>query len=201
MKNTGRRERILECAAPLFAEARYDEVLMEDIARAAGVAKGTLYSHFADKDALYFAVVFDGISRLNDDLRAAAARDQPPADQLRAVMAAIVGYFARNRVFFRLLTMEDAKAGPGGSESRQRWQAERAVQIDVIESILHRGVETGDFVVVHPRVQAHVLRGMVRSVLTSGADLSEQDMVDVIIGGFLHGARARPASPASGPPS
>lgn len=190
-KNIERRQRILQCAAPLFAEARYDKVLMEDIARAAEVAKGTLYSHFADKDALYFAVVFDGISHLNDDLRAAAARDQSPEEQLRAVMTAILSYFARNRVFFRLLTMEDAKAGPGGSENRQRWQAERGVQIDVIESILRQGTDRGDFSVAHSRVQAHVLRGMVRSVLTSGEGLSVPEMVDVIVNGFLCGARPR----------
>ncbi|MDP7449769.1 MAG: helix-turn-helix domain-containing protein, partial [Candidatus Latescibacteria bacterium] len=53
MKSQQRRDKILSCAARLFAAARYDEVLMEDIAREAGVAKGTLYSHFADKDALY----------------------------------------------------------------------------------------------------------------------------------------------------
>ena len=195
MKSQDRREKILVCAARLFAAARYDEVLMEDIAREAGVAKGTLYSHFADKDALYFAVVFDGISQLNERLRAAANEDQHPEEQLRAVMLAILSYFSQNRVFFRLLSMEDAKAGPGGSESRQRWQTERAEQIDVIESVLHRGVTSGDFHVPHPRLQAFVLRGMVRSVLTSGEELSVAEMVDVLVDTFLNGARSRVPPP------
>ena len=108
MKSQERRDNILVCAARLFAAARFDEVLMEDIAREASVAKGTLYSHFADKDALYFAVVFDGILQLNNHLRAAAAQDRPPEEQLRAVMNAILTFFSRNRVFFRLLSMEDA---------------------------------------------------------------------------------------------
>ena len=76
MKSQERRDNILVCAARLFAAARFDEVLMEDIAREASVAKGTLYSHFADKDALYFAVVFDGILQLNNHLRAAAAQER-----------------------------------------------------------------------------------------------------------------------------
>jgi AcrR family transcriptional regulator len=194
MKSQDRRDKILVCAARLFADARYDEVLMEDIAREAGVAKGTLYSHFADKDALYFAVVFDGISKLNERLRNAANQDHQPEKQLRAVMHAIVTYFARNRVFFRLLSMEDAKAGPGGSESRQRWQAERGEQIDVIESVLRGGVDSGEFHVPHPRLQAFVLRGMVRSVLTSGEKLSTAQMVDVIVDTFLHGAHSRSSS-------
>jgi AcrR family transcriptional regulator len=195
MKSQDRRDKILVCAAQLFAAARYDEVLMEDIAREAGVAKGTLYSHFADKDALYFAVVFDGISQLNERLRAAANEDQHPEEQLRSVMLAILSYFSQNRVFFRLLSMEDGKAGPGGSESRQRWQTERSEQIDVIESVLHRGVASGDFRVPHPRLQAFVLRGMVRSVLTSGEKLSVAEMVYVLVDTFLNGARSRAHPP------
>jgi AcrR family transcriptional regulator len=200
MKSQQRRDRILTCAAKLFAGARYDEVLMEDIAREAEVAKGTLYSHFADKDALYFAVVFDGLTRLNERLRTAAGGDQEPEEQLRAVMHAILSYLSRNRVFFRLLTMEDAKAGPDGSESRQRWQNERGEQIDIIESVLQSGVDSGRFDVPHPRVQAHILRGMVRSVLTSGEKLSVPDMVDVIVDTFLNGARRTTAGvPAASP--
>ena len=78
MKSHERRDRILACAARLFAGARFDEVLMEDIARDAGVAKGTLYSHFEDKESLYFAVVFDGISQLNASLRQVAEQPRDP---------------------------------------------------------------------------------------------------------------------------
>ena len=201
MKSQERRDKILTCAARLFASARYDEVLMEHIAREAGVAKGTLYSHFADKDSLYFAVVFDGISQLNERLHAAATTANHSAQQqLHAVMNAILFFFARNRVFFRLLSMEDAKAGPGGSKSRQRWQTERTEQIDVIESVLRRGVASDEFDIDHPRLQAFVLRGMVRSVLTSGEKLSPTEMVDVIVDTFLGGAR-RVADPAEAPSS
>ena len=45
--------RIIDAAAQLFAERAYHEVRMDDIAAGAGVAKGTLYLHFRDKEALY----------------------------------------------------------------------------------------------------------------------------------------------------
>ena len=45
-----RRKQILEEAARLFSARRFDEVLMDDIAQGAGVAKGTLYTYFADKE-------------------------------------------------------------------------------------------------------------------------------------------------------
>ena len=45
--------------------------------------------------------------------------------------------------------------------------------------------------------QAFVLRGMVRSVLTSGEKLSVKEMVDVIVDTFLYGARSKaPEAPS-----
>ena len=46
-----RGQQILEAAAQLFATHRYHEVRMEDVAAEAGVAKGTIYRYFKDKEA------------------------------------------------------------------------------------------------------------------------------------------------------
>ena len=62
MAKTDRRKIILEEAARLFSAKRFDEVLMDYIAQQAGVGKGTIYTYFADKEELYFAVVFKGFA-------------------------------------------------------------------------------------------------------------------------------------------
>jgi TetR/AcrR family transcriptional regulator len=56
--------RIIDAAAQLFAERHYHEVRMEDIAAKADVAKGTLYLHFKDKEALYLGLILDGAERI-----------------------------------------------------------------------------------------------------------------------------------------
>ncbi|MBU3064293.1 TetR family transcriptional regulator [Nocardia sp. NEAU-G5] len=53
-----RRERILDAAAELGSAADYDRVQMVDVAKAAGVAIGTLYRYFPSKTHL-FAALFD----------------------------------------------------------------------------------------------------------------------------------------------
>ena len=59
-----------------------------------------------------------------------------------------------------------------------------------IQTVLEGGVEAGVFAISHPRTQAQILRGMVRSVLTSGEpDLTVDEMVDLIVKTFLHGVR------------
>ena len=54
------REALIAAARPLFAEHGFAEVALETIVRAAGVTRGALYHHFADKTAL-FAAVFERV--------------------------------------------------------------------------------------------------------------------------------------------
>ncbi len=53
----GRAERILEAAARLVLERGYDLVTVDDIAALAGVAKGTVYRHWANRDELFLDLV------------------------------------------------------------------------------------------------------------------------------------------------
>jgi AcrR family transcriptional regulator len=59
-----RRAQLLELGLGLFGTRSYDEVSIDDIARAAGVSKGLLYHYFGGKRAFYVAVVRDGARRL-----------------------------------------------------------------------------------------------------------------------------------------
>ncbi len=50
---------ILEAAERLFARVGFKKATMEAIAREAGVATGTIYKYFANKDALFYAIITD----------------------------------------------------------------------------------------------------------------------------------------------
>ena len=52
---------MFDSAATLFAKGGFDGVSVDDIARDAGVNKAMIYYHFADKLALYRAVVAYGL--------------------------------------------------------------------------------------------------------------------------------------------
>lgn len=192
MAKIDRKKLILEEAARLFSAKRFDEVLMDDIAHRAGVGKGTIYTYFADKEELYFAVVFEGIRRLNEQLQRKANRQQNPEDELRRMVHAIVSFFSQNRFFFRLMSQEDGKSEDGRGENRKRWREERRIQLAAIESVLQNGAEEGVFSVEHPKVETAILRDMVRSVMIHSRGLSVEVMVDTIMRIFLQGVRKNP---------
>jgi TetR/AcrR family acrAB operon transcriptional repressor len=60
-----RIQHILEVAGRLFAHYGYDKTTMDDIAREAGVAKGTLYLYWPSKEALFETLLFQTLRQVN----------------------------------------------------------------------------------------------------------------------------------------
>src|ERR1700751_1970176 len=52
-----KRRPIMDGARPGFLAAGFDGASMNDVARAAGVSKGTLYAYFTSKDELFEAII------------------------------------------------------------------------------------------------------------------------------------------------
>jgi AcrR family transcriptional regulator len=56
-EDSAKRRQILDGASRVFMDLGFDGASMGEIARAAGVSKGTLYVYFADKNRLFEAIV------------------------------------------------------------------------------------------------------------------------------------------------
>jgi AcrR family transcriptional regulator len=80
------RARILQAARELFASEE-PEVQMDDIARRAGVGVGTVYRHFADKEALMGELVRERFGLFNERLGQAVTDEA--ADPFEALAAAL----------------------------------------------------------------------------------------------------------------
>ena len=90
----GRREAILAAALDEFSARGFAATRLEDVARRAGVAKGTIYLYFRDKESLFHELVRTMLSPLVGALVAAPIRDMP----IRAVAQMIADLFA-NEIF------------------------------------------------------------------------------------------------------
>src|SRR3954471_11713870 len=70
------REAVLDAAGELFAQ-RGDAVQMDEIAERAGLGVGTLYRHFADKQALLAAIIGRRFEAMTALARAADETEDP----------------------------------------------------------------------------------------------------------------------------
>jgi AcrR family transcriptional regulator len=84
-----REEAILDAAGEVFAERGFHAASLDEIAARVGIAKGTIYLHFASKDALLVALVAHSVSRLTA-LIAAPDPARSVLDQLRTVLDRLV---------------------------------------------------------------------------------------------------------------
>ncbi|HMV21719.1 MAG: TetR/AcrR family transcriptional regulator [Betaproteobacteria bacterium] len=82
-----RPNELLEAALDLFVEKGFAATRLEDIATRAGVSKGTLYLYFAGKEALFKAVIQDGLIPALAELEALLAGHEGSAfDLIRALV-------------------------------------------------------------------------------------------------------------------
>ncbi|RCS22910.1 TetR/AcrR family transcriptional regulator [Phyllobacterium salinisoli] len=76
------REKLIDAARRLFVEKSYAETSTPEIVEVAGVTRGALYHHFADKQALFRAVVEREAERVAEEIEAMAGPELPPIDAL-----------------------------------------------------------------------------------------------------------------------
>jgi AcrR family transcriptional regulator len=106
-----RRAAILAAALDEFAARGFAATRLDDVARRAGVAKGTIYLHFRDKESLFQELVRSMLSPLVGTIEAAALRDLP----IRAVVETIVDLFVneiygtRRKDVIRLIIAEGSR--------------------------------------------------------------------------------------------
>jgi AcrR family transcriptional regulator len=78
------RDQLLSAATRLFAEHGYDGTAIEAVLQEAGVSRGALYHHFANKEALFEAVLEAVEHDIAQAVLAAAGSAADPVDGLRA---------------------------------------------------------------------------------------------------------------------
>ncbi len=70
-----REERILDAAVALLVRWGYRKTTIDDVAREAGVGKGTIYLHWKDKNELFLAAIWRASKQASDDMMQRVAAD------------------------------------------------------------------------------------------------------------------------------
>ncbi|HEX6229239.1 MAG TPA: TetR/AcrR family transcriptional regulator [Solirubrobacterales bacterium] len=153
-----KREEILSCFTEMVAERGYDEVSVRDVAEALEISKGTVLHHFGNKESLLEELHSEYMRRRIAEAEALLSRFPEPVDQLQLIVyqlmiaqrddrAATVA-FAREIVRFASEeVMADVRA------MRDRYS-------EMVTDVIRRGIESGAFEDVDPRLAALQLFGM-----------------------------------------
>jgi AcrR family transcriptional regulator len=110
----------MDAAGDLFATRHYHEVRMDDIAVKAGVAKGTLYLHFKDKEALYVGLTVDGMTRLAGLIEESLGRVEGAEEKLRVFLHEAFAFCAGPRWLMEMSRRVELTASKEGIEALNR---------------------------------------------------------------------------------
>jgi len=94
---TEKRDAILRAAIDVFAERGYFNAQVADVARAAGVAAGTVYLYFRSKDDLLVSIFERTVKARLEEGRSAIADVSDPAERLRRFARLHLGMLGRDR--------------------------------------------------------------------------------------------------------
>jgi TetR/AcrR family transcriptional regulator len=156
------RAAILQAAVSEFAREGVSAARTDAIAKSAGVNKALLYYYFADKEALYQAVLDQVFGGVRAAIHNALSQPLPPRERLITYICAHYDYIASNPLYPRIVHAEFLRAGRDAS-NLQRVAKEyfRPVFTDVA-ALLAEGMKSGEFRAVNP---VHFIPSMVSVIV------------------------------------
>jgi AcrR family transcriptional regulator len=190
MAQSDKKYQIMRAAEKLFTSKRFHEITTDDLAREAGVGKGTIYRHFRDKDDIFWQVAMSGFDEMCRLLETRVAHDVPFEQQLRCACDVISEFVADRRQLFRMMQTEDGRVHWMKDQFRQAWRQRRQRLVAAVARIIERGVTAGQVRRdMQPAVLANLLLGILRTRVRDLEDVDEsQRDLGLLLAFFLRGA-------------
>jgi len=165
-----RRATLLTAARDVFAQKGYHAATVDDITRAAGVAKGTFYLYFQEKREIYYEVVRSFLQLIKDIGRSVGESATGGTDFLsRAEHAAheLMRVFIANSEMARLAYRESMGLDPELEAMIKAFYREIA---EVEAKNIQLGIDLGLFRPVNPLLVAYAHIGIIERVLLAMLD-------------------------------
>jgi AcrR family transcriptional regulator len=155
MKQHDLRPKIIRAALKVFAHKGYYKATVDDIAKEAGIAKGTVYLYFKDKPSLYISTIDEHFTGAVRFLQAIQKEDLSNTDKLRRIADEWLEYMLKYKSSFPMFTMENINL------SRKIAKAIKSIipahlndMVQLVAGIIDDGIKNKEFRKVNAQVAA-----------------------------------------------
>jgi AcrR family transcriptional regulator len=180
-----RRAEILEAALGLFSSKGFHETTMEEVAQAAGVAKGTVYLYFQSKEHLLLALKQEFMQGLKDAVTAIVAEgiEQLEAgkeidyrDIIDDIFQTIVDYHCQRRDAVEVVVRQS----PSPDLVREALELEREY-LGLITTAFQTGMQYGLVHTEDPEMTARLVNAAIRDNIATCLCYSEPEDLDRLV--------------------
>jgi len=193
-----RREQILEAALSLFSDRGYHDVSMQEIARAAEFAIGTLYTFFESKDALYSALLKTYSDKFHTGLAEALQIDGSALEKITGVARAKCRLFTENAAIVRLYLAETRGANSSVTAQLEgELRASHETYFERLTETFAEAIVEGDVVEADCSALAFAFDSVINAFMfdhvrtspDTGCEPKVQALLDIFFGPVLTGDR------------
>jgi len=187
------KSRIVEAANILFSQRGYHAASIEDIASATGVSKANIYYHFKSKEGLFLTL----LDQFEAEWKALWAEQEKLYDSTTDMLNGMIEaglergfHHPLNRAAREFFEEAWGKSEEGCRQIAIKTGENRAFY----QSLIQRGVDSGEFRPVNTSDLGRILEGMFRGLGDSSRDLSLEEAIRlyrVALDALLYGIRAR----------
>ncbi|MCP5161935.1 MAG: TetR/AcrR family transcriptional regulator [Hahellaceae bacterium] len=142
-KNPKTAQKIVDAAVRMFCEAGYSQASMDLIAKSADVSKATLYSHFANKAALFAAAVLNVSERFVVEIDPERLSQMPLEDALRYIGRYYLSFLLKpeNLAAVRAVIAETIRQPEAG---REFYEAGPLISLNAVARFLKQRMAQGE---------------------------------------------------------
>ena len=157
-----KRSRIIEAAIDVIEEKKLSKGLMDDIARRADVAKGTVYLYFKSKEDLFCQVFLGFVDRIREIIEGIESEKLDAKQSLRNLLQMVSDFLRQHRQVFLALSLETGNI-KGNIHKRFHNEMEKRIVglVEALTPIMARGVKEGSLKKYPPEM----LSGLLLSLL------------------------------------
>ncbi len=189
--NDNKKGKILLAAQELFSDRGYHETTVEEIAKHAGVAKGTVYIYFESKEQLFKEVIKSGFKELTRILEEKLETTNDPLQKIKFIVETYFNYFDVNRSLFRPLMMGEIEIKKRPSQQKRRKYIENYKKnIRRLAEIMEEAIEKGYFKPIDPLHLSLALAGIMEKFIFFGIEEGQslKELPDMAFNIFVRGA-------------
>ncbi|WP_165763800.1 TetR/AcrR family transcriptional regulator [Halalkalibacter urbisdiaboli] len=177
----------MQSALENFVEEGYERATMQNIAKRAGVGKGTTYEYFPSKEALLGEVLITGINRVIDELMAELRTPGTVQEKVTRMYRKNLELFLANTALREIMLNDFGKIP---QSIHMQLLDKQLAMVNLMEAVLEEGMNTKEIANVHPRVAASVILHGLKVIYTyqSKEDESLDEALDhqleIVFGGL-----------------
>lgn len=175
-KQINLKSKILRAGEGFFARKGFHPTTLEEIAKNANIAKGTIYLHFKNKKDLFASVIEKKLDILLKKIKKEVEEQGSPSEKIKKVTKIHLKFLEQNRNFFRILqSLSGEYKREMERELTEKVIKKNARYLEMVQHLIEEAINNKEIKPLNARKLAVILVGIVHSLTINWISQGEKD--------------------------